>query len=124
MDVHQEGGSPLIRLGQRHAVPEAREVPATGVVEGPLELLPLGQMRSPDKKSGDIGDIKLSILLEDGSKPIIEAWDAKYGKGSLTQEIEELAEKLKRHRHVKRTGFVVDADRGGHQLQFVEQLFD
>ncbi|MEH2326632.1 MAG: hypothetical protein V7K32_24330 [Nostoc sp.] len=64
-------------------------------------LKPLSQMRSANKKHGNIGDIE---LLED--RQIVEAWDAKYGKSYLRDEIEELSEKLEVHPAVKKAGFV------------------
>jgi hypothetical protein len=64
-------------------------------------LKPLSQMRSANKKHGNIGDIE---LLED--RQIVEAWDAKYGKSYLRDEIEELSEKLEVHPAVRRAGFV------------------
>ncbi|OKH35641.1 hypothetical protein NIES2101_37485 [Calothrix sp. HK-06] len=66
-------------------------------------LKPLSQMRSANKKHGNIGDIE---LLED--RQIVEAWDAKYGKPYLRDEIEELLEKLEVHSEVRRTGFVTN----------------
>ncbi len=66
-------------------------------------LKPLSQMRSANKKHGNIGDIE---LLED--RQIVEAWDAKYGKPYLRDEIEELSEKLEVHSEVRRTGFVTN----------------
>jgi len=65
------------------------------------ELVPLSQMRSANKKHGNIGDIE---IMQD--KRIIEAWDAKYGKSYLRDEIEELTEKLSAHPDVKIAGFV------------------
>ncbi len=64
-------------------------------------LKPLSQMRSANKKHGNIGDIE---LLEDSQ--IVEAWDAKYGKSYLRDEIEELSEKLEVHPAIKLAGFV------------------
>ena len=64
-------------------------------------LKPLSQMRSANKKHGNIGDIE---LLED--RQIVEAWDAKYGKAYLRDEIEELSEKLEVHPAIRRAGFV------------------
>lgn len=72
---------------------------------GNLEVKPLSQMRSANKKHGNIGDIE---LLEDGQ--IVEAWDAKYGKGYLREEIEEAVEKLQDHDNVKTVGFVTNAN--------------
>ena len=71
-------------------------------------LKPLSQMRSANKKHGNIADIE---LLED--RQIVEAWDAKYGKSYLRDEIEELSEKLEIHPAVRKAGFVtsVEAER-------------
>lgn len=66
-----------------------------------FSLKPLSQMRSANKKHGNIGDIE---MLED--RQIVEAWDAKYGKAYLRDEIEELADKLEVHPAVVRAGFV------------------
>lgn len=65
----------------------------------------MSQMRSANKKHGNIGDVE---LLENGE--IIEAWDAKYGKTYLRDELEELSDKLARHRHVLTVGFVTSGD--------------
>ena len=73
---------------------------STGVF-GPVDIAPLSQMRSANKKHKNIGDIE---LLEDGE--IIESWDAKYGKGYLREEIEEATEKLSSHNEIQRVGFV------------------
>lgn len=66
-----------------------------------MDIAPLSQMRSANKKHKNIGDIE---LLEDGE--IIESWDAKYGKGYLREEIEEATEKLSSHNEIQRVGFV------------------
>jgi len=55
-------------------------------------LVPLSQMRSANKKHGNIGDIELSFSPQ--GNDIIESWDAKYGKTYLRDELEELNEKL------------------------------
>lgn len=68
---------------------------------GGFELVNLSQMRSANKKHGNIGDIELTL---DGK--IIEAWDAKYGKSYLRDEIEELYEKIQGHEGIKTVGFV------------------
>lgn len=70
---------------------------------GSLEVKPLSQMRSANKKHGNIGDVE---LVENGQ--IVEAWDAKYGKGYLREEIEEIVEKLVNHDSVKTVGFVTN----------------
>jgi len=64
-------------------------------------LLPLSQMRSANKKHKNIGDIEIIA-----NKVIVEAWDAKYGKSYLYDELEELADKLELHNDVQIAGFV------------------
>lgn len=66
-------------------------------------LVPLSQMRSANKKHGNVGDIELM----EGHR-IIEAWDAKYGKTYLYEELGELEEKLEAHPGVCEAGFVVN----------------
>jgi len=68
-------------------------------------LKPLSQMRSANKKHGNIGDIE---LLE--AQQIIESWDAKYGKSYLRDELEELADKLVGHPTVGMAGFVTSVE--------------
>lgn len=68
------------------------------------ELKPLSQMRSANKKHGNVGDIE---IMQDSE--IVEAWDAKFGKSYLRDEIEELSEKLRRHESVEVAGFVTDS---------------
>lgn len=72
---------------------------------GDLDLVPLSQMRSANKKHGNIGDIE----LKDG-KVIVESWDAKYGKPYLRDELEELRDKIMESPGVKVAGFVVDSE--------------
>lgn len=72
----------------------------------PGYLVPLSQMRSANKKHGNIGDVELSYTF--GGKDIIEAWDAKFGKTYLRDELEELHEKLNFHPIAERVGFVTD----------------
>ncbi len=68
-------------------------------------LKPLSQMRSANKKHGNIGDIE---ILQ--ARQIIEAWDAKYGKAYLRDEVEELADKLEAHSTVVLAGFVTSVE--------------
>lgn len=70
-------------------------------------LVPLSQMRSANKKHGNIGDIEISFSK--GKNDIIESWDAKYGKTYLREEIEELNEKLENHSVAKLVGFVTNS---------------
>ena len=69
-------------------------------------LRPLSQMRSANKKHGNIGDVE--ILHRPNSPIIIESWDAKFGKPDLSEEIEEIAEKLIDHPNCKLAGFICD----------------
>jgi hypothetical protein len=75
-----------------------------GVFGGSLK--PLSQMRSANKKHGNIGDIE--IVKKIGGMEILEAWDAKYGKADVRDELEELNEKLSDHSETETAGFVVD----------------
>lgn len=68
-------------------------------------LKPLSQMRSANKKHGNIGDIE---ILQ--ARQIIESWDAKYGKPYLRDELEELADKLEAHPTVALAGFVTSVE--------------
>lgn len=79
---------------------------ALGDIGAPLsgQLAPLSQMRSANKKAGNIGDIEL--LSPTGS--IVESWDAKFGKSYLWDELVELGEKLAEKPGVKIAGFVTD----------------
>jgi len=81
-----------------HALLQALEEMGT---LGNCSVIPLSQMRSANKKHGNIGDIELT---EDGN--IVEAWDAKYGKTYLRDELEELHDKLQHHEHIACAGFV------------------
>lgn len=72
---------------------------------GDLDVVPLSQMRSANKKHGNIGDIELT-----DRNVIVESWDAKYGKPYLRDELEELRDKLLTHPDVKVAGFVVDSN--------------
>lgn len=74
------------------------------LLEGNLK--PLSQMRSANKKHGNIGDIEVTI--GPGTLEIRESWDAKYGKPYLRDELEELHEKLNDHLETEIVGFVVD----------------
>lgn len=70
-----------------------------GLIEG--DLVPLSQMRSANKKHGNIGDIEVKV-----GDYIVESWDAKYGKSNLRDELEELADKLATHQGVDLAGFI------------------
>ncbi len=68
-----------------------------------LSLEPISQMRSANKKHGNVGDIE----IKDG-RFIVEAWDAKYGKSYLYDELGELEDKLIANSGVKIAGFIVN----------------
>jgi hypothetical protein len=70
-------------------------------------LRPLSQMRSANKKFGNIGDIEV-IASTDPKSEILEAWDAKFGKPYLFDELGELEDKLVDHKSIQRVGFIVD----------------
>ena len=72
---------------------------------GDADLVPICQMRSANKKHGNVGDIELAE-----NRIIFEAWDAKYGKPYLRDELEELFDKLLMHPEVRIAGFVSDKD--------------
>lgn len=69
---------------------------------GEFYLKPLSQMKSANKKNKNIGDIE--IVDEDNVKFINEAWDCKYGKSYLYNELCELEEKL--HEETRIAGFI------------------
>ena len=96
--IDDSGYSARLMEISMHALMQA--VIETGVL-GFVSLKPLSQMRSANKKHGNIGDIELIEDLE-----IIESWDAKYGKAYLREEIDEVIEKLKNHNSVDLVGFV------------------
>lgn len=72
---------------------------------GELDLVPMSQMRSANKKHGNVGDVE----LKDG-RVIVESWDAKYGKPYLRDELEELRDKILTSPGVKVAGFIVDGE--------------
>lgn len=82
-------------------------------------LAPLSQMRSANKKHGNIGDIE----LKQGNL-IVESWDAKYGKPYLRDELEELSDKLEHHPNVEVAGFIVntDIDRSREILERADEI--
>lgn len=75
-------------------------------IEG--RLLPLCQMRTANKKHNNIGDVEIVDLFNDNI--IFEAWDAKYGKPYLRDEIEELLDKLEDKQDIEIVGFVTDRE--------------
>jgi hypothetical protein len=86
------------------------------------QLKPLTQMRSANKKHGNIGDIEVLSNSKSGSA-ILQAWDAKYGKPDLTLEFEELKDKLRNQNHLNRVGFVVNLDHRKVGSDFPDLIF-
>jgi len=82
-------------------------------------LVPLSQMRSANKKHGNVGDIELKQ-----GNIIIESWDAKFGKPYLRDEIEELNDKLEYHSNVEVAGFIVNTsvDRSEEIMERAEEV--
>lgn len=66
-------------------------------------LSPMTQMRSANKKHGNVGDVEVY-----SGHMLIESWDAKYGKEYLRDELEELSDKLMEHPNMKVAGFITD----------------
>ena len=96
-----------------------------GLLEGNLK--PLSQMRSANKKHGNIGDVEVTVGT--GALEILEAWDGKYGKPYLRDELEELSEKLQNHMETKLVGFVVDREplfkqEIADRMQEIEDLYN
>ncbi len=71
------------------------------------KLMPLCQMRTANKKHRNIADVE--IVSPTNEAVILEAWDAKYGKPYLRDELEELREKLTTHHELERVGFIVNS---------------
>lgn len=68
-------------------------------------LAPLSQMRSANKKHGNVGDVEIY-----SGKDLIESWDAKFGKAYLRDELEELNDKLGDQQNMEVAGFITDAE--------------
>jgi len=82
-------------------------------------LVPLSQMRSANKKHGNVGDIELKH-----GNIIVESWDAKFGKPYLRDELEELNDKLEYHPYLEIAGFIVNTDviRSNEIIQRAEEI--
>ena len=66
-------------------------------------------MKSANKKFGNIGDIEV-ISCSEAETEIIEAWDAKYAKPYLYDELGELEDKLPSHKAISQAGFVCNTE--------------
>lgn len=88
-------------------------------------LSPLSQMRSANKKHKNIADIE--ILYSKQGRLIEQAYDAKFEKANLREEIEELSEKLGSHPDCKVAGFIcssqpVISDEMKNRIADIEEL--
>lgn len=102
-----------------------QQLEAKNQLNGSLKTLT--QMRSANKKHKNVGDVE--ILLNTGSTIILEAWDAKYGKEDLREEVEELSEKLQDHPDCALAGFVANqhlkiSEKLRSRIQEIEELHD
>lgn len=97
--VNTSGHAARVMEIAMHTLMQALDATCDGIFF--TTLVPLSQMRSANKKHGNVGDIELS---EDGE--LISSWDAKYGKDYLRDELDELEEKLEKHPHIRHAGFV------------------
>ena len=73
------------------------------LLEGTLS--PMTQMRSANKKHSNVGDIEIY-----NGDALIEAWDAKFGKEYLRDELEELDDKISNRSDIEIAGFVTDKE--------------
>jgi hypothetical protein len=104
VDIHLERSAHGARIYEvaMHALAQVLE--DNGLLDGILK--PLTQMRSADKKHGNIGDIE--IVDPEDEFTIYEAYDAKYGKTYLLDELHEIHGKLKRHPETQTVSFVTN----------------
>ncbi|MBE9515088.1 MAG: hypothetical protein IMY79_03000 [Chloroflexi bacterium] len=74
---------------------------------GDTELRPLSQMRQANKKAGNLADVELAT-----AGAVVEAWDAKFGKPYLYDELLELGDKLEQEMWatLEIVGFVTDQE--------------
>lgn len=72
------------------------------------ELKELTQMRSADKKHGNIADIE--VVDPNDEFHIYNAWDAKHGKSYLRNELQEIRGKLSNHPETQLVGFITSSE--------------
>lgn len=71
------------------------------------ELKQLTQMRSADKKHGNVADIE--VVDPNDEFHIHSAWDAKYGKSYMKDELQEIQGKLSNHPETNLVGFITSS---------------
>lgn len=101
---------------QMHSLLQVKE--DCGELGGKLKNLT--QMRSANKKHGNIGDIE--IVSHDDQSVVLEAWDAKFGKTKLSKDLLQVREKLAKQPSTKTVGFVTDTE--PHLCEETRQLMD
>lgn len=106
IDIHLAESKHSARIYEvaMHALTQVLE--DSNLLDGSLK--PLTQMRSADKKHGNIADIE--VVDPDDEFSIREAYDAKYGKSYLMNELEEIRGKLERHPETNSVAFVTSSD--------------
>ncbi|WP_049908490.1 MULTISPECIES: hypothetical protein [Halorubrum] len=72
------------------------------------ELKELTQMRSADKKHGNVADIE--VVDPSDEFHIYSAWDAKHGKSYLRNELQEIRGKLSNHPETQTVGFITSSE--------------
>jgi hypothetical protein len=105
IDIHLSKSKHSARIYEvaLHALTQVLE--DNNLLDGRLK--PLTQMRSADKKHGNIADIE---VVDPGDEfSIREAYDAKYGKSHLMNELYEIHGKLERHPETESVAFVTSS---------------
>lgn len=102
--MHTSVNSARLLEVSMHSLMQALE--DAGLLRG--RLRPLGQMRSANKKAGNIGDVEITDPATDIF--IIEAWDAKYKQTYLYDQLLELNDKIAARNDIECAGFVVDEE--------------
>lgn len=106
IDIHLMESKHSARIYEvaMHALTQVLE--DSGLLDGTLK--PLTQMRSADKKHGNIADIEVVDPNDEFS--IREAYDAKYGKSYLMNELHEIPGKLEQHPETNSVAFVTSSN--------------
>ncbi|ELZ13065.1 putative site-specific DNA-methyltransferase [Natrinema thermotolerans DSM 11552] len=106
IDIHlaqSQHGARIYEVAM-HALAQVLE--DEGLLDGRLK--PLTQMRSADKKHGNIADIE--VVDPDDEFRVREAYDAKYGKAYLLNELQEIRGKLEAHPETDSVAFVTSSE--------------
>jgi hypothetical protein len=106
IDIHLSESKHGARIYEvaMHALAQVLE--DSSLLDGSLK--PLTQMRSADKKHGNLADIEVVDPNDEFS--IREAYDAKYGKSYLMDELHEIRGKLERHPETNSVSFVTSSN--------------